>query len=119
VTLYRRGAGVNYHGTAREALGVCSGSARVLFGGEGGVLLEVRAGDMVVIRAGVSPRNTGETRGFGVVGAYPEGQSWDLSTGRPGERPASDERIARVPLPAADPVFGKAGPLVALWKVKR
>jgi uncharacterized protein YjlB len=42
-----------------------------------------------------------------------------MNTGRPGERPAADERIARVPLPAADPVFGESGPLVALWKVKR
>ena len=116
MTLYRRGAGVNYHSRAHEALG---GSAQVLFGGEGGVLLEVSAGDMVVIPAGVSHRNMGETRGFGMVGAYPEGQSWDMNTGRPGERPAAAERIARVPLPAADPVFGKAGPLVALWKVKR
>jgi uncharacterized protein YjlB len=42
-----------------------------------------------------------------------------MNTGRPDERPAADERIARVPLPAADPVFGKTGPLMALWRVKR
>ncbi len=74
---------------------------------------------MVVIPAGVAHRNLGETRGFGVVGAYPEGQRWDMNTGRPGERPAADERIARVPLPASDPVFGVNGPLMALWRVKR
>ena len=109
----------HYHSTAHEVLVVCGGSARVAFGGEGGVVLEVSAGDVVVIPAGVAHRNMGETRGFGVVGAYPEGQSWDMNTGRPGERPAADERIARVPLPAADPVFGVSGPLMTLWKAKR
>jgi uncharacterized protein YjlB len=109
----------HYHSTAHEVLGVCGGSARVVFGGEGGVVLEVRAGDVVVIPAGVAHRNLGEARGFAVVGAYPEGQRWDMNTGRPGERPAADDRIARVPLPAADPVFGVNGPLMALWRVKR
>jgi uncharacterized protein YjlB len=109
----------HYHSTAHEVLGVCGGSARVAFGGEGGLVLEVRAGDVVVIPAGVAHRNLEETRGFAVVGAYPEGQRWDMNTGRPGERPAADERIARVPLPAADPAFGVNGPLMALWRVKR
>jgi uncharacterized protein YjlB len=108
----------HYHSTAHEVLGVCGGSARVAFGGEDGVVLEVHAGDVVVIPAGVAHRNLGETRGFEVVGAYPEGQRWDMNTGRPGERPAADERIARVPLPAADPVFGNTGPLIALWREK-
>jgi len=37
--------------------------------------------------------------------------------GRAGERPQADANIARVPLPAGDPVFGRAGPLREQWKL--
>jgi len=107
----------HYHSTAHEVLGVFSGSARVACGGDGGVVLEVHAGDVVVIPAGVAHKNLGSSGDFGVVGAYPEGQDWDMNTGKPGERPKADRAIATVPLPHADPVFGAAGPLVSLWKV--
>ena len=106
----------HYHSSAHEVLGVFSGSARVQFGGENGIMLEVKAGDVVVIPAGVSHKNLGASRNFGVVGAYPKGQKWDMNTGKPGERPAADERIARVAMPAGDPLFGAGGPLCALWK---
>jgi len=108
----------HYHSTAHEVLGIFSGSARIAFGGDGGVVLEVRGGDVVVIPAGVSHKNLGASGDLGVVGAYPLGQDWDMNTGKPGERPAADRAIAAVPLPAADPVFGPDGPLVRLWKVK-
>jgi len=109
----------HYHSTAHEVLGVFSGSARVQFGGENGIVLEVEPGDVVVIPAGVSHKNLGASRDFGVVGAYPRGQSWDMQYGKPGERPAADERIAQVPMPAADPVLGAAGPMKALWQKRK
>lgn len=108
----------HYHSTAHEVLGVFSGTARVAFGGDKGVVLEVHAGDVVVIPAGVAHRNLGASGDLGVVGAYPEGQSWDMNTGTPGERPKADRAIAAVPLPVADPVFGPNGPLVRLWRKK-
>ena len=39
----------NFHGTAHEALGVCSGSATARFGGESGIEDTVEAGDVVII----------------------------------------------------------------------
>ena len=68
-----------------------------------------------MIPAGVAHRLLEKTSGFLVVGAYPEGQSYDICYGKPGERPAADQRIGRVPLPARDPVKGKQGPLRDLW----
>jgi len=53
---------------------------------------------------------------FRVVGAYPRDQMWDMNTGKPAERPQADEHIKNVPLPEADPVFGKSGPLIRFWK---
>ena len=105
----------HYHSTAHEVLGVCCGQARVRFGGDVGIELTVRAGDVVVIPAGVGHQNLGASPDLLVVGAYPRGQSFDLCRGRPEERPQVLENIQRVPLPAADPVYGADGPLVEHW----
>jgi uncharacterized protein YjlB len=106
----------HYHSTAHEVLVVYGGSARVQFGGEAGIVVSVRAGDVIVIPAGVGHKNLGATADFGVIGAYPHGQARDICYGRAGERPRADENIARVPLPSADPVFGREGPLLAQWR---
>ena len=107
----------HYHSTAHEVLGVYRGSARVQLGGERGVVQEVHPGDVIIIPAGVAHKNLGSTADFGVVGAYPEGQDWDMNYGRPGERPWADGNTARVPLPKADPVYGPDGPLTMHWAV--
>jgi hypothetical protein len=51
-----------------------------------------------------------------VVGGYAGGRSYDMKYGHADERPAADERIAHVPLPDADPVYGKDGPLIREWR---
>jgi uncharacterized protein YjlB len=105
----------HYHSTAHEVLGICRGRARVQMGGASGDVLTVTAGDAVVIPAGVAHKNLGASDDFLVVGAYPEGQSWDMNDGSPGERPQTDENIRTVRLPAADPLMGSAGPLTHHW----
>ncbi len=105
----------HYHSTAHETLGVYGGRATVLFGGDGGVRQEVTAGDVVIIPAGVSHKLIEESDGFGVVGAYPSGQSPDMNYGKPGERPGTDRSIAELPPPERDPAYGY-GPLLDLWK---
>ena len=100
----------HYHSAAHEALGVYSGRARVQFGGGRGPVFEVR-----VIPAGVAHKRLDSSGDFGVIGAYPPGQSPDMCYGVQGERPGSDERIARVSDPQTDPVFGGDGPLLELW----
>jgi uncharacterized protein YjlB len=105
----------HYHSTAHEVLGICCGEARVRFGGDVGIELIVSAGDVVVLPAGVGHQNLGAGSDLLVVGAYPRGQRWDLCRGRPAERPWALENIQRVPLPAADPVYGADGPLVEQW----
>ena len=105
----------HYHSTAHEALGVYGGNARVQLGGPGGPEFEVQRGDVIVIPAGVAHKNLGSSLDFRVVGAYPTGQRPDMNTGKADERPRADRNIADVSLPALDPVFGDAGPLVRLW----
>jgi uncharacterized protein YjlB len=105
----------HYHSTSHEVLGVYSGSAKVRLGGEQGEDFEVRAGDVIVIPAGVGHKNLGASDDFGVVGAYPDGRHWDLLTGKPGERPQADRNIAALPVPDNDPVYGADGPLRRIW----
>ena len=106
----------HYHSMAHEALGIYSGWVKAGLGGPGGETLTTRAGDVLIIPAGVSHKNLDQSPDFRVVGAYPRGQSWNMMYGKPGERPRADEAIRNVPLPAADPVYGKTGPLMQLWK---
>ena len=105
----------HYHSTAHEVLGVYGGSARVRFGGESGISLEVTRGDVVIIPAGVAHKNLGSNPDFRVVGAYPIGQNWDMCYGDPKERPRADRNIDRVALPESDPVFGVGGPMKDYW----
>jgi uncharacterized protein YjlB len=106
----------HYHSTSHEVLGIYRGSATVRLGGEQGHDFEVHAGDVLVIPAGVGHKNLGASPDFGVVGAYPDGRSWDLLTGKAGERPKADENIAALPIPDSDPVYGSGGPLRGRWR---
>jgi uncharacterized protein YjlB len=108
----------HYHSTAHEVLGVYRGSAKVQLGGEKGIIHEAEPGDVIIIPTGVVHKNLGSTSDFGVVGAYPDGQDWDMNYGKPGERPNADQSISSVPLPKSDPVFGASGPLLAKWNTR-
>ena len=106
----------HYHTTAHEALGVVAGSARVRLGGENGALVDIAAGDVVVIPAGVAHKGEAASPDLVIVGAYPEGRGPDLQVAGKGDRDKAQANIARVPLPAEDPVYGPDGPLVAGWR---
>ena len=105
----------HYHSTAHEVLGVCRGRARVRLGGGRGLVQDVKPGDVLVLPAGTGHQNLGASPDLLIVGAYPDGQSWDLCYGKANERPRVLHNIARVPLPEADPVYGADGPLVTHW----
>jgi uncharacterized protein YjlB len=106
----------HYHSTTHEALGVYCGAATLRLGGEHGKNVEVHAGDVIVIPAGVAHQKIRASEDFAVVGAYPDGREWDLLRGRPGERPGADHDIAALPIPDNDPIYGPEGPLRQIWK---
>ena len=106
----------HFHSTAHEVLGVARGHATVLFGGPNGTSLTLRAGDVVVVPAGVAHCNQQQSGDLLIVGAYPDNAAGpDLRRGKPGEHGAASAAIAAVPRPAADPVSGVDGPLSGLW----
>lgn len=104
----------HYHSNTHEVLGVFSGKALLQLGGETGEKIEVEAGNVLVIPAGVGHKNLGG-EDFKVVGAYPNGMDHDMNYGKEEERPEVDENIAAVPLPENDPLQGKEG-LPGIWK---
>src|SRR6059058_1861092 len=101
----------HYHSTAHEVLGIARGNARVRLGGEGGQTIELSAGDVVVIPAGIAHKRESASPDLLVIGSYPKGQHPDICRAEPGARDKAMENIAAVPLPAADPVTGSAEPL--------
>lgn len=106
----------HYHSTAHEVLALIKGSARVQFGGPSGISLLLEPGDVVVIPAGVAHKNISGHNDFSCVGAYPDGQQYDMNYGRHGERPAADHTIRNLPIPATDPIYGVNGPLIKNWE---
>lgn len=95
----------HYHSTAHEILGCYAGRATLTIGGPRGETIDIAAGDALMLPAGTGHKCEGASDDFGVVGAYPTGQRWDVVTD------AADEailaRIAAVPAPDRDPVTGQ------------
>ncbi|QKJ32908.1 cupin [Mucilaginibacter mali] len=106
----------HYHSVTHEVLGVYKGQTTLQLGGPNGQKVFIEKADVLVIPAGVAHKNLGDESGVSVVGAYFGGRDYDMNYGRPGERPATDENIKKVPVPANDPVYGRDKGLFKIWK---
>jgi uncharacterized protein YjlB len=106
---------VHYHSTIHEALGIARGRARVRFGGADGEVLEIGAGDVVVLPAGTGHQCLWASPELCVIGAYPKDGKYDLCRGSKAEHAKALESIQHVPVPDSDPVYGPDGPLQRLW----
>ena len=105
----------HYHSTAHEVLGVYSGEVEVCFGGEGGLVLTAKPGDVIVVPAGVGHKRLSMRGSLGIVGAYPEHQDPDMCQAVVGSADRHADTVARVPMPRLDPVCGADGGLSELW----
>jgi uncharacterized protein YjlB len=106
----------HFHTTAHEALGVYSGEVTVQFGGDDGIVVTARPGDVIVLPAGTGHKRLSSRGALGVVGAYPAGQHADICTPLLSNRTRHAGAVAQVPLPECDPVYGAEGPLFTYWK---
>ena len=104
----------HFHSNAHEVLGVYAGEVTVQFGGEPGVVLTARPGDVIVLPAGTGHKRLSSRGRLGIVGAYPEGARPDTCT--PPFLTEKKAAVAGVPLPACDPVLGAEGPLFSHWR---
>lgn len=106
----------HFHSNTHEALGIARGEVSVLFGGPGGQVLTAKAGDVIVVPAGVGHCNQAQSPDLLIVGAYPDtAPRPDTHRGNPADHDRLCRNIAAVPVPAADPVAGTDGPIARLW----
>lgn len=106
----------HFHSNAHEVLGVARGWAKVQLGGPRGPVVQVTAGDVVVLPAGAGHCNQGQSPDLLIVGAYPDnGPGPDLHRGAREQHDTVLRNVAATPLPVADPVDGAAGALLRLW----
>ncbi|KIZ46156.1 MULTISPECIES: hypothetical protein [Rhodopseudomonas] len=106
---------LHYHATVHEALGVARGRALVLFGGERGEAIELNPGDVAILPAGTGHKSLFSSHDFSVVGAYPPGNTMQVTRPTPDNYRMALKTIPQVALPQTDPVFGQDGELLRLW----
>jgi uncharacterized protein YjlB len=108
---------VHYHAMIHEALGIARGHARVQLGGHNGKTFDFKAGDIAVLPAGTGHQRLIGSDDFLVVGGYPPQGTYNLCRGdNPAERDKALTMIPDVAIPDSDPVQGKDGALVKLWR---
>jgi uncharacterized protein YjlB len=106
----------HFHSTTHEALGMARGHITLRLGGEGGTIVQLTAGDVLVLPAGTSHTRLESSSDSQMVGGYPDGRDWDLI--RDELVTASEARVAvkligSLPIPARDPVTGEP---MTLWR---
>lgn len=109
----------HYHSTAHEVLAIIAGHCMLDLGGDDGNIQTIAKGDVIILPAGVAHKNVGSSDDFVCIGAYPNGQKYDMNYCKEEEMEQSKINIDNVPLPEKDPVMGDSGALVQLWFHKK
>jgi uncharacterized protein YjlB len=106
---------VHYHSRIHEVLGIARGSGRVQFGGPKGRTLVLKEGDIAILPSGTGHQCLKAAKDFLVIGAYPPSGTYDECTSQQDRRKALST-IPRVSRPRKDPVYGRSGPLLRVWR---
>jgi uncharacterized protein YjlB len=106
----------HFHSTSHEALGMARGNITLRLGGEGGTVVKLTAGDVLVLPAGTSHTRLDHSSDSQMVGGYPEGRDWDLIRDElvtEAEERAAIKLIGSLPIPARDPATSE---VMTLWR---
>jgi uncharacterized protein YjlB len=88
---------------------------KVQFGGTKGRAFKLKAGDVAILPAGTGHQCLSATTDFLVIGAYPPKGTYDECTSSE-DRKAALARIPKVGQPRKDPVYGRDGAVLTLWR---
>ena len=106
----------HFHSNAHELVAIVAGEAGGRVGGPGGASVTLRAGDAVLLPAGVCHFGAYASPDVLAIGAYPVGAPPpDMRRGDPAEYAEVTSNAARTPLPPVDPILGLGGPLADHW----
>ncbi len=106
----------HFHSTTHEALGMARGRITLRLGGDGGTIVKLTAGDILVLPAGTSHIRLENSSDSQMVGGYPEGRDWDLIRDEQvseSEARSAVKLIGSLPIPARDPATGDP---MTLWR---
>ncbi|WP_245413490.1 cupin domain-containing protein [Mangrovicella endophytica] len=106
----------HYHTTGHEVLACIRGEAVIGFGGEGGVAITLKPGDVAILPAGTGHKRLSGTSDFAVVGAYPPGQDGAIVREGSMSVDAARQAIALLALPESDPITGDKPGVLAAWR---
>ena len=112
----------HYHLDGHEVLACVSGAAAIGFGGEpeeGGCVLDIEIGDVVIVPAGVGHKRIEASADFAVVGAYPPGQTGAITRAGAFDLKEARRRIDALARPSSDPIDGAEPGVFAHWTVGR
>ncbi|MFT8320942.1 MAG: cupin domain-containing protein [Bacillus sp. (in: firmicutes)] len=106
----------HYHSNSHEVLGVIKGSALLLLGGETGTKVIINSGDIILLPAGTGHKMLSASPDFQVVGAYPNGQSFNVKKNTKEDLEGAEKEIQNTAFPEADPIYEERGPLAKMWR---
>jgi len=106
----------HFHSKAHECVACFAGNAQLQIGGEGGKIIDVGIGDVLIIPAGVGHKQVKASSDFCMVGAYPINQRADVCRDDIAYLATAQANIAKVAMPNTDPLNAKTGGLINLWK---
>lgn len=96
----------HYHTTTHEVLGISRGEVSLQLGGSEGKRVDVSAGDVLIIPAGVGHFSLSGTTDYEVIGGYPAGRAWDMVYNERDKYEAAQVTINQLMLPSFHPLLG-------------
>ncbi|WP_208560291.1 cupin domain-containing protein [Marinilactibacillus kalidii] len=110
----------HFHSNADEVLVCLAGEASVQLGGPSGKKVSFTQGDVLLLPPGMAHKRLKASKDFSIVGAYPNGQSFN--TYKKSDVKSKElfgkikEEISHVAIPPLDPVQGDKGAIHTYWK---